>query len=153
MTAKFELKPLGFHWVALRPNPIGVVQFIGGAFFGTFPTLFYRSLLQDCYEKGYTVIALPFRFTFQHWSVAIELVQEQIALREALVQEAKRLGYASDLYEITPQEQAGKYLWLGHSLGCKYVGPARIAERSGNSRHPSCAASDDRVSPVSTHPK
>ncbi|BAY24727.1 hypothetical protein NIES2100_45240 [Calothrix sp. NIES-2100] len=121
MDAKFELKPLYFNWVALHPQPIGVIQFIGGAFFGTFPTIFYRYLFQKLFEQGYTIVALPFRFSFRHWSVAIGLAQDQVELRKVLLQEAKHLGYDYTLYQEDSQVQDGNYFWLGHSLGCKYI--------------------------------
>lgn len=121
MDAKFQLRPLCFNWVAIHPEPIGVIQFIGGAFFGTFPTIFYRYLLEKLFEQGYTVVALPFRFTFRHWSVAIGLAQDQVELRQALLDEAKHLGYDYKLYQEDPKVQEGIYFWLGHSLGCKYI--------------------------------
>jgi Protein of unknown function (DUF1350) len=113
---QFRFSPLSFSWVALHPEPKGVVQFIGGAFFGSFPNLFYRYLLKQIFLEGYTVVALPFRFTFRHWSVAISLLREQQALRPLLAQRAKELGYDPSIYGET-----SRYQWLGHSLGCKYI--------------------------------
>jgi Protein of unknown function (DUF1350) len=113
---EFRFSPISFSWVALHPRPKGVVQFIGGAFFGTFPNIFYRYLLKQIYLKGYTVVALPFRFTFRHWSVAISLLREQQTLRTLLAQRAKELGYEPTIYG-----QSNQYQWLGHSLGCKYI--------------------------------
>lgn len=119
MDAKFQLRPLHFNWVAIHPQPVGVIQFMGGAFFGTFPTLFYRYLLKELFNQGYTIVALPFRFTFRHWSVAIGLAQNQVELRRILLREAKHLGYDYTLYQESNVE--GTYFWLGHSLGCKYI--------------------------------
>jgi Protein of unknown function (DUF1350) len=113
---EFRFSPISFSWVAIHPNPKGVVQFIGGAFFGTFPNIFYRYLLKQIYLEGYTVIAFPFRFTFRHWSVAISLLREQQTLRPLLAQRAKELGYDPSIYN-----QSNRYQWLGHSLGCKYI--------------------------------
>ena len=129
MEAKFKFLPLSFNWVAIHPKPIGVVQFIGGAFFGTFPNIFYRAILRELFYQGYTIIAKPYRFTFAHWSVAIGLLKDQQELIETIAQEAKRLGYNDDLYqEYLNSEPSsgnpiskGKYFWLGHSLGCKYI--------------------------------
>lgn len=116
MNAEFCFRPLSFSWVAIHPQPRGVVQFIGGAFFGTFPTLFYRYLLRRVFDAGYTVIALPFRFSFRHWSLAVSLLKEQDQLRREIALTAQHLGYESDLYQDKTQ-----YLWMGHSLGCKYI--------------------------------
>lgn len=107
----FRFSPISFSWVAIHPEPKGVIQFIGGAFFGTFPTIFYRYFLQKLFEEGYTIVALPFRFSFRHWSIAIDLLKEQEVLRQEL---SKITG--NDVY----QEKAN-YFWLGHSLGCKYI--------------------------------
>jgi len=112
----FKFYPLSFSWVAPHPQPKGVMQFIGGAFFGSFPTVFYRYLLEQLYLDGYTIIALPFRFTFNHWSVASSLLREQQTLRPLLEQLAAQLGYESTVYR-----QSSRYSWVGHSLGCKYI--------------------------------
>jgi hypothetical protein len=113
---EFRFDPLSFSWVAIHPQPKGVIQFIGGIFFGTFPNIFYRYLLKQLFLEGYTVVALPFRFTFRHWSVAISLLREQQALRPLLAQRAQELGYDPSIYSET-----SRYQWLGHSLGCKYI--------------------------------
>jgi hypothetical protein len=63
------------------------------------------------FEEGYTIIALPFRFSFRHWSIGIDLLKEQEVLRKELSKITD-----SDVY----QEKAN-YFWLGHSLGCKYI--------------------------------
>ncbi|WP_088888902.1 DUF1350 family protein [Leptolyngbya ohadii] len=111
-----KFQPLSHSWVALHPRPRGVVQFIGGAFFGTFPTLFYRHFLRELYEQGFTIVAFPFRFSFRHWSMAGSLFNEQSRLRSLLTQEARRLNYEAEIYE-----DAQQYSWIGHSLGCKYI--------------------------------
>jgi len=111
MPPVFRFSPVGFSWVAIHPKPKGVIQFIGGAFFGTFPTVFYRYFLQSLFEEGYTIVALPFRFSFRHWAIAIGLLKEQEVLRQEL-----STITGSDFY----QDKAN-YFWLGHSLGCKYI--------------------------------
>jgi hypothetical protein len=116
MNPIFRFSPVSFSWVAIHPNPKGVIQFIGGAFFGTFPTIFYRYFLQTLFKEGYTIIVLPFRFSFRHWSIAIELLAEQEILRHHLAEASNRLGYQSSVYQ-----QKDNYFWLGHSLGCKYI--------------------------------
>jgi Protein of unknown function (DUF1350) len=116
MLQKFRFFPVSFSWVAIHPEPKGVIQFMGGAFFGSFPTIFYRYFLQTLFEEGYTIVALPFKFSFRHWSIAIDLLKEQEILRQELKEIANKLGYQHEVY----QEKA-KYFWLGHSLGCKYI--------------------------------
>lgn len=111
MPPVFRFSPVAFSWVAIHPEPKGVIQFIGGAFFGTFPTVFYRYFLQKLFEEGYTIIALPFRFSFRHWSIAIDLLKEQEVLRRELFQTTR-----NELYR-----EKANYFWLGHSLGCKYI--------------------------------
>ncbi|MBD1909053.1 DUF1350 family protein [Leptolyngbya sp. FACHB-16] len=116
MSLSLQFRPLSHSWVALHPRPKGVVQFIGGAFFGTFPTLFYRFFLSQLFAEGYTIVAFPFRFSFRHWPIAGSLFSEQARLRSLLAEEAKRLGYEADIYH-----DAQHYSWVGHSLGCKYI--------------------------------
>ncbi len=128
---EFRLSPLSFSWVALHPNPKGVVLFIGGIFFGSLPHIFYKHLLKQIYLDGYTVVALPFRFTLRHWSVAVSLLQEQEKLTSLLAQRAKELSYNTNIYR-----ESSCYQWLGHSLGCKYIALLEfLAEWNENSEH------------------
>jgi hypothetical protein len=116
MHETFRFRPVSFSWVAIHPQPKGVIQFIGGAFFGTFPTVFYRYFLQTLFEEGYTIVAIPFRFSFRHWAIAIDLLKEQEILRDELTTIANQLGYEAEVYQ-----SKANYFWLGHSLGCKYI--------------------------------
>jgi hypothetical protein len=52
------------HPRSARTN--GVVHFLGGAFAGAAPQLFYNSFIELLADSGYTVIATPYRVTFQH---------------------------------------------------------------------------------------
>ncbi|HEY9861594.1 MAG TPA: DUF1350 family protein, partial [Candidatus Obscuribacterales bacterium] len=99
MQPEFKFQPVSFSWVALHPEPKGVVQFIGGAFFGTFPTVFYRYFLRKIFEQGYTIVALPFRFSFHHWSIAASLFAEQSRLRTELTTLAQHSGYQHRIYQ------------------------------------------------------
>ncbi|PSF35551.1 hypothetical protein C7H19_16195 [Aphanothece hegewaldii CCALA 016] len=122
METVFKFRPISFSWVALHPQPKGVILFIGGAFFGTFPTLFYQYFFERLFDEGYTIVAMPFRFGFRHWPIAISLLKEQIDLREKIAKMADYLNrteqgkYDAEIYR-NPQ----KYFWIGHSLGCKYI--------------------------------
>ncbi|MDY6784358.1 MAG: DUF1350 family protein [Cyanobacteriota bacterium] len=116
MNQKIKFQPLSFSWVAIHPNPKGVIQFIGGAFFGSFPTIFYRNLLKTLFNEGYTIVAFPFRFSFRHWSIALSLLQEQKVLSKEISQIAKELNYPTEIYQ-----NSENYFWIGHSLGCKYI--------------------------------
>jgi hypothetical protein len=44
----------------------GVVHFLGGAFAGAAPQLLYNSFVELLADSGYTVIATPYKVTFQH---------------------------------------------------------------------------------------
>lgn len=103
MTMIFE--PIAHSWVAKHPEPKGVVEFIGGALFGSVPNIFYGHFLQSLYEAGYTVITLPFRFGFDHASIAESLLVE----RDDVLQ------------QIGHPHQGVPRFWVGHSLGCKYI--------------------------------
>ncbi len=113
---KCRFQPLSFSWVALHPKPKGIIQFVGGAFFGTFPTIAYRYFLCQLFNQGYTIVALPFKFSFRHWPISVSLFKEQLRLRQKLAAEAQSLGYEHEIYCDPAQ-----YFWLGHSLGCKYI--------------------------------
>jgi hypothetical protein len=115
MHPEFRFQPISSSWVAVHPQPKGVIQFIGGAFFGTFPTIFYRHFLGQLFDAGYTIVAFPFRFSFRHWSIAANLFTEQQHLREMLIQSTQAIRIKQIYQDDT------KYFWLGHSLGCKYI--------------------------------
>ncbi|BAY31343.1 hypothetical protein NIES2107_32020 [Nostoc carneum NIES-2107] len=117
MSLKLRFKPVSFSWVALHPQPRGVIQFIGGAFFGTFgPMFFYRYLLESLFNHGYTIILLPFNFTFDHYTEAGFLIKEQYRIIPELVRMAKLAGYDYDIYKDN-----SNFAWIGHSIGCKYI--------------------------------
>lgn len=117
MTLQLQFKPVSHSWVALHPKPQGVIQFIGGAFFGTFaPMLFYRRLLQYFFHRSYSIILLPFDFTFNHYREAGFLLREQYRIFPELVRIALLEGYD---YQTYLNER--NYIWMGHSLGCKYI--------------------------------
>lgn len=120
---KFDLLYSGYSTipVAIHPQPIGVVQFIGGTFFGTYPTVFYRFILKKIFEQGYTIIAFPFKFTFRHWPIAVSLLLQQSGLRTAILAKAKHLGYGTEIYLEAPPLQQPNYFWIGHGMGCKYI--------------------------------
>ncbi|BAY14620.1 hypothetical protein NIES21_03770 [Anabaenopsis circularis NIES-21] len=114
---KLRFKPVSFSWVALHPQPKGVIQFIGGAFFGTFgPMFFYRHLLECLFKQGYTIILLPFNFTFDHYAESGFLIREQYKLMPELVRMAEVAGYEYKTYL-----DDSNFSWIGHSIGCKYI--------------------------------
>jgi len=117
MNLKLRFQPVSHSWVALHPQPKGVIQFIAGAFFGTFgPMFFYRYLLQCLFEQGYTIIVLPFNFTFNHYQEAGFLIREQYEILPELVRMASFQGYDYEAYLDDKN-----FSWIGHSLGCKYI--------------------------------
>lgn len=114
MTLKPNFKPISHSWVATHPEPKGIVQFVGGAFFGTFfPMFFYQFFLRSLYQEGYTLILLPFKFTFNHYREAFFLLREQYRIIPELVKQA---GDERSVYL-----DATNYFWCGHSIGCKYI--------------------------------
>ena len=94
-------------------------MFIGGIFFGSFPSFFYNYVLKQLFLEGYTIIVLPFSFTWRHWSVALSLLREQQILRKRIPDILKDSGFQYKDYEIYLEDE--NYIWLGHSLGCKYI--------------------------------
>jgi hypothetical protein len=117
MTAKLRFQPVSHSWVALHPNPKGVIQFIGGAFFGTFfPMFFYRSLLQRLFNEEYTIVLLPFNFSFDHYAESGFLIREQYDIMPELVRRAIFEDYNYEAY-LSDRN----FSWVGHSIGCKYI--------------------------------
>lgn len=104
-------QPTAHSWIAVHPNPQGIVEFIGGALYGLLPTVSYRYFLESLYQAGYTVIAVPFPFGFNHRAIAQSLLSQ----RERLLAQF-------------PEQQHLPRFWVGHSLGCKYI---MLLEASG----------------------
>lgn len=104
MICKFQ--PISHSWVAVPKQevPLGVIEFVGGAGLGTFPTIAYRHFLNALVDSGYTVIAVPFPLKFNHQTVAEYLKEERDTIRQAL-------NYPKSIPQI----------WVAHSLGCKYI--------------------------------
>ena len=124
---KFQFLPVKFAWAAIHPDPSGIIYFIGGAFFGSFPSLFYRFFLESLFHQRFTIVALPFRFSFRHWSIALSFVENQNDVLKAIEEEAVKQGFDYTLY--TRARETGptarklfQEYWIGHSLGCKYIG-------------------------------
>lgn len=120
MKPPMKFENLSCSWVAIHPKPKGIIQFIGGAFYGTFPTINYRYFLQTLFDSGYTIVALPFRFTVRHWDVALQLLEEHYRVRQAIIEaifhQPEKANYQSEVYL-----KSSNYYWVGHSLGCKYI--------------------------------
>ncbi len=117
MKTKIKFKRILHSWVALHPQPKGVIQFIGGTFFGSFfPMFFYQHILKFLFDQGYSIILLPFKFTLNHYNQAGFLINEQYEILPEIVRIAKIENYA---YEVYLDEQ--NFYWLGHSIGCKYI--------------------------------
>lgn len=102
MQTLFE--PIAHSWVARHPQPIGVVEFIGGALYGLVPHLAYAYFLDCLYQAGYTVIAVPVQPGFDHQTIAQNLLLERDQIRTLL-------HYPPNM----------PHVWVGHSLGCKYI--------------------------------
>lgn len=111
-----KFQPIAHSWVAKHPEPKGVVEFLGGALFGSVPNISYGHFLRSLYEAGYTIITLPFRFGFNHASIAESLLVE----RDDVFQQ---IGY--------PHQGVPRF-WVGHSLGCKYIILLEAAQKIPN---------------------
>lgn len=77
---------------------------------------FYRYLLECLFRQGYTIILLPFNFTFDHYTEAGFLIREQYKLMPELVRMAELAGYEYKTYL-----DDSNFSWIGHSIGCKYI--------------------------------
>lgn len=123
-------------WVAIHPHPKGVIQFIGSFVFGSFPLKFYKYLLQNLFEQGYTIFVFRFPFTplkFDHWQFATELLKEEYALRVEIIRFLKE-NYTTSYNNLEIYLNDSNYYWLGHSLGCKYITLLEILSNDANQR-------------------
>jgi hypothetical protein len=98
-------KPIYSCWVAEHSEPIGVIEFLGGALFGSLPNVSYSYFLNSLYEAGYTIIAQPFRLGLNHEEIAKEIFEERNRV----------------LQNLGSSHQNIPRIWVGHSLGCKYI--------------------------------
>ena len=108
--------------VLLHPNPKGIIQFVGGFVFGSFPAWSYKYLLQFLFDQGYSIILYKFPFNpiqFNHWEVSLEILKEQSLLKTKIVKLLRHRHQPIDVVELYAKQES--YLWLGHSLGCKYI--------------------------------
>lgn len=110
----------GQTWFLLPSQPRAVVHFLGGAFVGVAPQLFYNRLLEELARMGMAIIATPYSTDIDHAQLALTAVQ---SLRSSLHRKA---------LEHLP------VFGLGHSLGCKLqilsclTDPSVGAQRQGN---------------------
>lgn len=98
-------KPIYSCWVAEHPKPIGVIEFLGGALFGSLPNVSYSYFLSSLYDQGYTIVTQPFRLGLNHEKIAQEIFAERNRVLQAL----------GESHQNIPR------FWVGHSLGCKYI--------------------------------
>lgn len=96
---------ISYSKVACPSHPIGVIQFYGGEFFGSFPATFYDYLLERLYNQNYAVIATPFEPGLNHARIA-----------EGLLVERDRV-WAKMRFD----HDRHPHIWLGHSIGCKFI--------------------------------
>ncbi|MCG9891111.1 MAG: DUF1350 family protein [Thermosynechococcaceae cyanobacterium MS004] len=116
-----EYEKISNSQALLHSNPKGVIQFIGSFVFGSFPAWAYKHLFQFLFDQGYSIILYRFPlnpFEFDHWKVSLQLLKEQQIVKSEIIRKLKEKSKSSSVIEVYSK---GKYLWLGHSLGCKYI--------------------------------
>ncbi|MGF1489856.1 MAG: DUF1350 family protein [Prochloraceae cyanobacterium] len=104
-------------------EPRAIVHFLGGAFVGTLPNLSYRWLLEQLGQQGYVIIATPFINTFDHITIARDVLNRF----ESILDRLKASG--SIAREYLP------IYGMGHSMGCKLhllIGSLFNVDRAGN---------------------
>lgn len=133
----FCFKSFSNSWVAINPNPKGIIQFIGSFIFGSFPINSYKYLFQNLFEQGYTIIVFKFPFTplkFDHWQVATDLLKEEYALRVEIIKFLTQNGKTPH-HNLETYLDSTNYYWLGHSLGCKYISLLEILSNEPTQRN------------------
>ena len=117
-----NFRKLSNSQVVLHPNPKGIIQFIGSFIFGSFPAWAYKYLHQYLFDQGYSLILYRFPLNpiqFNHWEVSFGLLKEQYLLKTEIIKTLKKENQPDDV--INTYSNPANYLWLGHSLGCKYI--------------------------------
>jgi Protein of unknown function (DUF1350) len=102
---KCIFKPVYTCWVAEHPDPIGTIEFLGGALFGSLPQISYSYFLSYLYGQGYSIVTAPFRLGLNHQKIAEEIHSDRARVFDTL----------------KPVHQELPRFWIGHSLGCKYI--------------------------------
>ena len=106
-----------------QQEPIGIVHFLGGAFVGTLPNLSYRWLLEQLGKEGYVIIATPFLNTFDHTTIARDVLNRFETILDRLQSNRTIAKAYLPIYGI------------GHSMGCKLhllIGSLFNVDRAGN---------------------
>ncbi len=114
---------LGSSILIPQQEPIGIVHFLGGAFVGTLPNLSYRWLLEQLGKEGYVIIATPFLNTFDHTTIARDVLNRFETILERLQSNRTIARAYLPIYGI------------GHSMGCKLhllIGSLFNVDRAGN---------------------
>lgn len=107
---KIEFCKIGKAKVSLqKENPKGIIIFFGGYFFGSFPIIFYRKVLTQIKESGYTVVVFSYSLLSDHVKIAEILFQDY-------VDTLGELEKIDDFYKYHKN-----YSWVAHSLGCEYI--------------------------------
>ena len=99
------LSPVYTCWVAEHPKPIGTIEFLGGALFGSLPNVSYSYFLNYFYDQEYTIVTAPFRLGLNHEQIAREIYSDRQRVFDTL----------KPIHKTLPR------YWIGHSLGCKYI--------------------------------
>lgn len=119
MTA-LEWQQIGECWIVSSPRPRAVIHFLGGAFVGSSPQIFFRGLLEQLARSGVGVIATGYTTDPNHAQIARSVAQQSRSAQH-------RLGW-TDL----------PVFGLGQSLGGKLqilsciLDPESCAYRRGN---------------------
>ncbi len=111
-------------WVYLPQQEIvGMVHFLGGAFVATAPQISYRSFLEQIGEAGFAIVATPFLNTFDHLTIAKEVLNRFETICDRL-----------QAMDVLGKRYLPIY-GIGHSMGCKLhllIGSLFTVERAGN---------------------
>ncbi|MXY62720.1 MAG: DUF1350 domain-containing protein [Synechococcus sp. SB0665_bin_28] len=97
-------RQLGRVWLALPPQPVGIIQFIGGNGLAVQPQWSYQRLLRAFEAQGWGVLTWAYRLSLDHQQQAD---QAFLDLERALRRE--------------PGLARLPLLRVGHSLGCKLL--------------------------------
>lgn len=70
MNGNYILRPP----VSSSPYPKALIHFLGGALVGASPHVAYRYILEKLSERGYVVVATPYKLTFDHLTTCDDVI-------------------------------------------------------------------------------
>ena len=80
----WQWRQLGDSWILSPPRPRAMIHFLGGAFVGSLPHLFFQGLLEPLARAGFGIIATGYTTAPDHGQIARQIAQIACSVQETL---------------------------------------------------------------------